>query len=317
MAIASALLRPDIPKEIYLCISDHLPLHSIVALILSNKRLFYTYGNNYNASLNTNPGELAAFLLLLERDLEDYFYSHPILRSRRSGSTPKNYNKEYSTSSPAYSVLTENFKYTLTQSHLHLALKHHSYGLPHGLPLSAFVHRTRATISSEIDCSHILAIDLSIVPRIVSSQLLLRCTYIIMDATFAGDLEDFDLALCRHTSTSTHNNAWFGRTLSSQLEPHCSGDGCISLESPSNSFVGCCAFCMTDWTLEERENGGGVRITTWHNFGSSELGCGAWRAAVGGDDKAIERVLKYAKGAVRETFERGGGLRLVEIEEGM
>jgi hypothetical protein len=289
----------------------------MVALTVTNKHLSYIYGNKHFTTLNTNPKELTAFLLLLERDLEDHYYSHALLRKRTPCSTPKNYSQEYPSANPAYHVLTKNFEYTLTQSHLHLALKHHSYGLPHGLPLSALTHSKLATISSEIDCSHTLAIDLSIIPKIVSERLLLRCTYSIPAAASAGDLEDFDLALCRHISTSTHNNAWFGRTLSSQLEPHPRrGDSCtenfLALESPSNSFVGSCAFCMTDWTLEEGENGGGLVITTWQNFGCREDGNGVWGAAVGEEDKGVWRVMKYPKGAVGEAFEMGDEERLVE-----
>lgn len=176
--------------------------------------------------------------------MEDFYYSYSILQKQIPDSTPKNYIQHHSAPSPAHSILSMNFGFTIARPHLILTLKHHLYSGNHGLPLSTFSHGSTAILTSEIDASDTYTVNFSILPKIVSNRLLLRCTYDIPSATSAGDLEDWDLPLCRHFSTSTHDNAWFG----TQLQPL---DDRLVPALASHVSAGRCSFCKTDWCVEE------------------------------------------------------------------
>jgi len=303
MATPPVLLRPDIPTEIYLAIADYLPAASIAALILANKHLLQLYGSKHWKALQNDPSELAAFLLLLERDLEEYYYSKPLLRKRLPKSTPHNCTDsevQYANSTK-YSVLAKHFNYTITWPHLILALKQGLYGSNHGLALDALNHTATTTITPSSDPSDTYTIQLSINPRLVTGRLLLRCGYRISSALHAikpSDLKNLDLFLCRHVGTASRSSPWYDNTLSQLLSGRCytyhndddddtfenedeDNDGednssfmLLSMQSVLDdialeTFSRHCCFCMTDYILAPNLDDGSYTITTWQNLGDS------------------------------------------------
>ena len=75
---SAAFLNPDVPTEIYLAITDYLPLSSIVALTLTSKRLAHVYGIQVRDDLQAYPNERRDFFLLLEKDMPGYYLASAI-----------------------------------------------------------------------------------------------------------------------------------------------------------------------------------------------------------------------------------------------
>jgi hypothetical protein len=159
---------PAIPTEIYLCITNHLHSHSLVALTPTFKRLVSICGTRHHAALGTEPFELAAFLRLLERDLPEHFYLDHLLRRRIPDTTPTKDTLAYPTR-PVYSILASGADYTLTFLHLLLPLKREIRGEPHGLLLPVFAHSMRTTLVPSTNASDKYLVSISISPKVVSN----------------------------------------------------------------------------------------------------------------------------------------------------
>ncbi|KAF2821107.1 hypothetical protein CC86DRAFT_411410 [Ophiobolus disseminans] len=325
-------LRADIPTEIYLSIVDYLPECSLAALILTNKHVLQIYGSKHWKSLEHDSAQRALFLLLLERDLEDYYYSKPLLRKWISESTPSNC-ADTDVRYTKYSVLARRFHYTITWPHLILALKQDLYGAHHGLPLEAFTHAATSTIPSPSDPSDIYTIQLSISAQVITRRLLLRCTYRIScdsHAIIPSQLAHLDLFLCRHVGTAARSSPWYDNTLAQKLSRPCytSHDddedddvdyNALLNNSVPQSFRHHCCFCITDYQATPNADGS-YTIMTWQSFGDGNYDPGdgqpvsprdpaseLWAALADSDRGALHvcRVLAYPDSSVRQAYEDG------------
>ncbi|KAH7071900.1 hypothetical protein BKA63DRAFT_59578 [Paraphoma chrysanthemicola] len=273
----SALLRPDIPTEIHLCIADHLPIHSTACLILTCKALLRILGNRSWPSLkepkSRSLGELSDFYLLLERDLPNHYLSdHQATKlRRRQPSEDSHYYKQN-----AYSALSL-FNFSISWDQVVLALKRDKYGRDHGIPLFMFKHKTtiitpQSTTTPPLPFS--VTTDFSTDARIVQDRFLLRVRYLISantDNLSLATLKCLYMTLCRHMGTASRSSPWYDNTLAKQLSaahnfsPSTPGSdddtGDVHHDPTTRAddaggrrerflLSGNCSLCMTDWTVE-------------------------------------------------------------------
>ena len=332
------ILRANIPTEIHLTIADYLPLSSRVALTLTCKRLLEEVYGTKNWKLlrdKSDKGrERAEFLLLLERDLVDYYhrsFGETSLKKRLPASTPQNYIKnspDHYQDEHAYLVLLEHFQYAISWPHLVLALKRDKYGSGHGLSLDTFKYNGTRTFVSDGTPVRPYTVDLDIEPRIVNARLLLRCTYQIRHAPSwevidLSELLDIKLSLCKHISTQARREPGYDDALSLYLaawhnivEDSWAGEDMDKFLTSSHLLMpewmrGHCRFCMTDWNVATAPNDDSILVTTWQN-----LGTGNSRQPVRDPLNTVWSVftgelyaynLVYHPGCVEEAFESRRG----------
>jgi hypothetical protein len=210
------ILGPNVPTEIHLAIAEHLPQSAVVALALTCKQFFNTFGTNLN-SCGYPRSERSEFLSLLERDLVDCYHRVPSdnrLKKRDATSTPQTLAPAQHGPECAYKILANRFNYTITLSHFALTLKRDAYGGEHGIALDSFHYRASRTLEplqqSQKDRFHV---DLEVTPKIVAARFLLRCNYHIYRKGGAKpmqmhELSSFDLHLCRHVGTQHYSFPW-------------------------------------------------------------------------------------------------------------
>ncbi|KAH7084188.1 hypothetical protein FB567DRAFT_77043 [Paraphoma chrysanthemicola] len=259
----SALLRPDIPTEIHLCIADHLPIYSIACLILTCKTLLSIHGNRSWPSLkepqSRSLGELSDFYILLERDLpEHYLPDHQATKLRRRQPSADNHHYKQN----AYSALSL-FNFSISWDQVVQALKRDKYGPDHGIPLDTFKHKTtiitpQSTTTPPLPFS--VTTDFSTDARIVQGRFLLSVKYLISantDNLSLATLKCLYMTLCRHMGTASRSSPWYDNTLAKQLSAARSAspstqdsDGGPAQGREKLLLSGNCSLCMTDWTVE-------------------------------------------------------------------
>tara|TARA_R110002003_G_scaffold296_8_gene18669 strand:+ start:5609 stop:6817 length:1209 start_codon:yes stop_codon:yes gene_type:complete len=265
-----ALLRPDIPTEIHLCIADHLPIHSTACLALTCKTLLRIHGTRSWAALKNprNPllDKLSDFLLLLERDLPTHYlssYHLPKLSKQLPWSKTQPPNPQ-----GTYSVLS-HFHVSIPWNHVVLALKRAKHGPPHGLPLAIFAHQTthitpRTSTTPPLPAN--VTTHFATESRIVSGRLLLRATYLVSaegQHLSRATLKSLHMSLCRHTGTASRSSPWYDNTLAKQLGARSFTADNLDPEGDVHDLLaeaeqaprekglsGNCSLCMTDWSVE-------------------------------------------------------------------
>jgi len=233
-----------IPPELTFAIAEHLPVSSVIAWSLTCKHFLYLYGIREGAQ-----SQRATFLALLQRDLPNHYQRYHrdySLKQRHPTSTPLNYTPFDYPHEKTYAILTRHFNYTISLSHMLLAVKRATCGPDHGIPLSAFAHQAESSFAGD-DCAVLRADGRSAVKpitmtletqaKIVAGKLLLRCTYHITRRPDAGTLRIKDLGLfrwdlCRHTSTQVRMSPWYVINVSSFFFIHSNFPSLVSLYMP-------------------------------------------------------------------------------------
>jgi len=186
---------PGLPNEVLQEIAAYLPISSVAILTLTGKRLQDALGTKSWERLRNGGRERVAFLHLLARDLPDYVADFRLIK-KLPKSLPSNRGKGAGPHYTTVNGLLEHFtrfSYAVAWPHVLLALKRNAFGAPHGIPLSDFKHTSKRCMGKEVVHFEALA-------RIVSSHLLLRCTYTVSCKRGNVDLQDLQklkLDICR------------------------------------------------------------------------------------------------------------------------
>ena len=221
-----------LPTELLLIITDELPISSKAALQLTCRTILFKLGCNTFQALSQNSDERKAFLAFLDRDLPDYYSGYgdqvgsgPILRKRIPEALPQNWGRceflKYSGTEPAGNRLNFpacDLKYSVHWPHLVLALKRHSLGEPHGIPLEGFKFAATLAFCQKVTLDDTLwfpptelplkrYLHFRVVPRIVAGHLLLRVEYEIcfpeLQVAHFQDLMGLpSIKICNHTATT-------------------------------------------------------------------------------------------------------------------
>lgn len=220
--MAAPILYLNLAPELHFLITEFLPLHSVVASTLTCKQLLNIHGSHKWDLLSQDPDARSKFFLLLEKDLPGYYLRYStdrFMKKRFLGSDPRNYVQEPLQQYPGeftYNVLATRFNYTLSWSHLILALKCEQYGDKYGLTIESFRHRATSTLRSDTVSGPLYHVGISVKPRIIANHLLLKCTYRICrtkQQQYMGlsvnELKCLPLDLCRHMSAQYRLSPWY------------------------------------------------------------------------------------------------------------
>lgn len=200
----------ELPVDLILNVGDYLPLSALVAFTLTCRTILRIYGVRKWDQLRRSRLAQTQLLDLLERE-------------------------------PGYFILNKPFGYAITLRHLALYFDHKTSTLNRqSISLDHFGH------SASITASHLrwarnmtwddnqpfipgpnsldTVIDLEIVPRRVSSRLLLRSNYAITDLTTdksitLSTLQNLGLEICTHMSTLHRHGPRFDNNLADNLVP--------------------------------------------------------------------------------------------------
>jgi len=197
------------------------------------------------------------------------------------------------------------FGYKLYHHHVHLAMKRHLYGAPHGIPLSSlrFTEFEPVRFPDYPPYSTMLSTD----ARIVSNDLLLRIQHWILLPTRDhtsfphGSLANF----CPHLSSSNPRSKLYSNI--AHVLAHL-GDPTLAL------YADTCSFCAADFELRASDfgpKGNAFIATRWLNLG----------AGLSPTDPKWTRHIMYwvsspeePPGSVRQAFEAAEGSEGLSVQ---